>query len=190
MTSITALLAENREVRGQRDVIDAEREMLAGRLLKWMAPGQYLEHAAAAGYDITQDPLIRIKREQLLIDNDYNRFQKEHGFFEKSRKLDPNQTVVEQAYAAAFSARWGLRHQPHRTSEDVRWLAVGFLLDERSEAYPLRLAQRGIDWGQAADAGSVLRSMLGAAVINRASAGFVLGSGDAHPCLSGSGEDL
>lgn len=34
-----------------------------------MAPGQYLEHAAAAGYDLTKDPLIRLKREEVLVEN-------------------------------------------------------------------------------------------------------------------------
>jgi hypothetical protein len=74
-TPLTALIAENREVRGQRDRIDAEREQLAARLLEWMSPGQYLEHAAA-DYDITKG--IETKA--------------------TARALDPKQTGVEQAY--------------------------------------------------------------------------------------------
>lgn len=149
--SFAALLAENQEVRGQRDRIDAEREHLAARLLEWMSPGQYLEHAAAADYDITRDPLIRIKLEEIRVENELFRKQleeKDRGQDTKmtARALDPKQTAVEQAYAAALSDRWGIKHKPHKRHRDVSWAVVGILLDEKSEDYLHRRAQRRIDW--------------------------------------------
>lgn len=135
----------------QRDKLDAEREQLAARLLEWMSPGQYLEHAAAADYDITKDPLIRIKAEEIRIENELSRKQaeeKEEGKDTKAtaRALDPKQTVVEQAYAAALSDRWGIKHKPHRRHRNVEWSVVGILLDEPSEEYLMKRAQRRIAW--------------------------------------------
>lgn len=143
---ISALLEENREVRGQRDRIDAERELLAARLLEWMSPGQYLEHAASADYDISKDPLIQIKMEEIRIDNERFRKQVEANDTKTARPLDPKQTVVEQAYAAALSARWGIKHKPHKRHRDVEWSVIGFVLDEKSEEYLMKIAQRRIDW--------------------------------------------
>ena len=60
---LALLLAENREVRSHRDEIDAERERLAARLLDWMSPGQYREHAAAAAYKPERDLLVKLKRD-------------------------------------------------------------------------------------------------------------------------------
>ena len=58
----------------------------------------------------------------------------------------PKQTVVEQAYAAALSARWGIKHKPHKRHRDVEWSVIGFMLDEKSEEYLMKIAQRRIGW--------------------------------------------
>ena len=140
------LRAENREVRIQRDAFNAEREQLTARMLKWMAPGQYLEHAAASGYDITQDPLIRIKRDEILVDSRYYDWQEANGVRRKARKFDDSQTAVEQAYAAAFAARWSIVHKKHRRMKhELEWVVVGFLLDPQSEDYLLKLSQERIE---------------------------------------------
>lgn len=140
------LTAELHEVRLHRDEAIAERERLSARILKLMAPGQYLEHAAAAGYDLTKDPLIRIKREEVLIEHRLAEWQDANKKRRRARRLDPEQTLDEQAYAAALSFRWRHIDHPHlRRKQKPRWIAVGFLLDGDSEAYLLTLARERIE---------------------------------------------
>lgn len=111
-----------------------------------MAPGQYLEHAAAAGYDLTKDPLIRLKREEVLVENRLAAWQESNKRRRRARRLDPEQTLDEQAYAAALSFRWKQVNHPHlRRKRQPRWIAVGFLLDAESERYLLLLTQERID---------------------------------------------
>ena len=33
-----------------------------------MSPGQYLDHAMAAGHDVTQDPILHDKRVEILVE--------------------------------------------------------------------------------------------------------------------------
>lgn len=68
-----------------------------------MAPGQYLEHAAAAGYDLTKAPLIRPKREETLVESRLAAWQQANKKSHRARRFDPGQTVDEQAYAATPS---------------------------------------------------------------------------------------
>jgi len=139
------LSAELAEVRRHRDDVIAERELLAARILKLMAPGQYLEHAAAAGYDLTRDPLIRLKREEVLVESRMAAWQEAHGKRRRARRLDPEQTLDEQAYAAALSFRWKQIDHPHlRRKHPPKWVAVGFLLDAESERYLLTLTEERI----------------------------------------------
>lgn len=140
------LTAELKEMRLHRDEAIAERELLAARILKLMAPGQYLEHAAAAGYDLTKDPLIRLKREEVLVENRLAAWQEAHKKRRRARRLDPEQTLDEQAYAAALSFRWKQINHPHlRRKRHPKWIAVGFLLDAESEKYLLTLTQERIE---------------------------------------------
>lgn len=140
------LTAELHEVRLHRDEAIAERERLSARILKLMAPGQYLEHAAVAGYDLTKDPLIRIKREEVLIEHRLAEWQESNKMRRRARRLDPEQTLDEQAYAAALSFRWKHINHPHlRMKQKPRWMAVGFLLDGDSESYLLTLSQERIE---------------------------------------------
>lgn len=140
------LTAELKEVRQHRDNAIAERELLAARILKLMAPGQYLEHAAAAGYDLTKDPLIRLKREEVLVENRLAAWQEAGKKRRRARRLDPEQTLDEQAYAAALSFRWKQINHPHlRRKQQPRWIAVGFLLDAESERYLLTLTEERIE---------------------------------------------
>lgn len=137
---------ELKEVRTHRDEAIAERELLAARILKLMAPGQYLEHAATAGYDLTKDPLIRLKREEVLVENRLAAWQDAHKKRRRARRLDPEQTLDEQAYAAALSFRWKQINHPHlRRKRQPKWIAVGFLLDAESEKYLLTLTQERIE---------------------------------------------
>src|SRR5262245_37322284 len=99
------LAAELKDVRIHRDEAIAEREQLTARILKLMSPGQYLEHAAAAGYDVTKDPLIRLKREEILVEHRLPALQEARNKRHSARRLDPEQTLDEQAYAAALSFR-------------------------------------------------------------------------------------
>lgn len=139
------LAAELKEVRQHRDDAIAERELLAARILKLMAPGQYLEHAAAAGYDLTKDPLIRLKREEVLVENRLAAWQESNQRRRRARRFDPEQTLDEQAYAAALSFRWKQIDHPHlRRKQQPRWIAVGFLLDTESERYLLTLTEERI----------------------------------------------
>jgi hypothetical protein len=62
------LATELQEVKHHRDFAVEEQQRLAARLLQLMSPGRYLEHAAAAGYDITTDPLIKRMQESVLIE--------------------------------------------------------------------------------------------------------------------------
>lgn len=140
------LTAELQEVRTHRDEVIAERELLAARILKLMAPGQYLEHAAAAGYDLTKDPLIRLKREEVVVENRLAAWQDAHKKRRRARRLDPEQTLDEQAYAAALAFRWKQINHPHlRRKRQPKWIAVGFLLDAESEKYLLTLTQERIE---------------------------------------------
>ncbi len=140
------LTTELHQVRLHRDEAIAERELLSARILKLMAPGQYLEHAAAAGYDLTKDPLIRLKREEVRIEDRLAAWQEENRKRRRARRYDPEQTLDEQAYAAALSSRWKQKNHPHlRRKQKPRWLAVGFLLDAESEKYLLTLTQERIE---------------------------------------------
>lgn len=140
------LVAELKEVRQHRDDAIAERELLAARILKLMAPGQYLEHAAAAGYDLTKDPLIRLKREEVIVEHRLAAWQESRRKRRRARRLDPEQTLDEQAYAAALSFRWRQIDHPHlRRKQQPRWVAVGFMLDAESERYLLTLTEERID---------------------------------------------
>ncbi len=137
------LAAELRAVRIHSDEIDAEREHLAARILKLMAPGQYLAHATAAGYDVTQDPLIRLKREEIRVENRYYAWQAARGSPKRARKMDPEQTLDEQAYAGAIALRWRLIDRPHQKTEP-KWLVIGSVLDAKHEQHLLQGTQTRI----------------------------------------------
>ena len=140
------LAAELAAVRTHRDEIDAERELLAARILRLMAPGQYLAHATAAGYDVTKDPLIRLKREEIRVENRYRGWQEAHKKPRRARRYDPEQTLDEQAYAGALAARWRLIDRPHlRQKQQPKWVAIGILLDSENEQYVLARTQDRID---------------------------------------------
>lgn len=146
---LALLLAENREVRSHRDEIDAEREHLAARLLDWMSPGQYREHAAAADYKPERDLLVQLKREEILVEHRYFLWQKARGKPLQARELDPEQTLMEQAYAAAMSARWRLIHRMHRrlknkSRKSLKWIVIGFEIQPEGELHLHRLVRANI----------------------------------------------
>jgi hypothetical protein len=108
--------------------------------------GVYARHAAAAGYDVTRDPLFELMRRDVLIADRYAARQATHMDRITSRCRDPNQTFDEQAYASAVAARWRLVDHPHlRLGAIPTWSLLGCLLDERSERYLLTITQERID---------------------------------------------
>ena len=141
----SCLSAELQETRFHRDVAVAERELVVARILRLMSPGQYLEHAAAAGYDLLTDPLIKLKRHEVLVENQLANWQEVHGKQRRARRFDSEQTLDEQAYAAAMSLRWKHIDHPHlRRKQPPKWVAIGFLLDTESEQYLLKLTESRI----------------------------------------------
>lgn len=141
-----ALLRELKSLRQQRDGVSNERDLLSRRLLRLMEPGQYLAHATTANYDAVTDPLIALKRRELRVENDWAAIQEARNMRRRARKLDPEQTVDEQAYASALASRWRLIDRPHsRLPTPPKWRIIGFLLDEESEKYLLAIGEERID---------------------------------------------
>jgi chromosome segregation ATPase len=141
-----ALLHELKSLRQQRDGVSNERDLLSRRLLRLMEPGQYLAHATTANYDAVTDPLIALKRRELRVENDWAAIQEARNMRRRARKLDPEQTVDEQAYASALASRWRLIDRPHsRLPTPPVWRIIGFLLDEASEKYLLAIGEERID---------------------------------------------
>ena len=136
------LATELREVKHHRDIAVEEQARLAARLLELMSPGRYLEHAAAAGYDITTDPLIKRMQESVLIEGQLAQWQRATGKRQRARAFDNQQTLVEQAYAAAIKERWKHIDHPHKSFRKTPyWLATGILLDEESERHLLKVTE-------------------------------------------------
>ena len=128
------LAADLQAVSLHRDAIDAERARLAARILRLMVPGQYLEHAVAAGYDVTKDPLMLLKREELEVEHRYHLWQGANAKPRRARRLDPEQTLDEQAYAAAQTARWKrINHPPLGGKHPASWLLIGVLTNSKTE---------------------------------------------------------
>jgi chromosome segregation ATPase len=140
------LRRELQSLREQRDGVSNERDLLSRRLLRLMEPGQYLAHATTANYDAVTDPLIALKRRELRVENDWAAIQEARNMRRRARKLDPEQTVDEQAYASALASRWRLIDRPHsRLPTPPVWHIIGFLLDEASEKYLLAIGEERIE---------------------------------------------
>jgi hypothetical protein len=110
------------------------------------AAGLYVRHATAAGYDVTRDPLFELMRQDVLIADRYAAWQATRMDRVTSRRRDSNQTLDEQAYAAAMAARWRLVDHPHlRLGAIPTWSLLGCLIDKRSGRYLLTITQERID---------------------------------------------
>ena len=134
--------AELHDTRQHRDAAIAQRERYARRILRMMSPGQYLEHAMAAGHDVTQDPLFHDKRIEILVEGQVAEVQKLEKPQGRARELDTEQTLDEQAYAAAMAFRWQHINRPHRERRGkTKWIVVGFKLDQESEDYLRKLTK-------------------------------------------------
>ena len=137
--------AELHDTRQHRDAALAQRERYARRILRMMSPGQYLDHAMAAGHDVTQDPLLHDKRVEILVEAELAEVQRTEKPNGRARGLDIEQTVDEQAYAAAMAFRWQHINRPHRERRGkTKWIVVGFKLDAESESYLRRLTRARI----------------------------------------------
>ena len=129
---------------GQDGSIDDER--LSAHIRQHMDLGQYLQHAVAAGYDITADPLLPLMRRHVVVADPYADWQLRHLNRITSRRRDLRQTLDEQAYAAALTARWKLVDAPHiRLGKIPTWRIVGIQLDEESEKYLWTINNERID---------------------------------------------
>ena len=130
------LAVENQRLRMHRDAVAHERERISNRILRMMSPGQYLDHAASAGYDPTKDPLIQRKIDELRVLDRYSRWQKRYMRRVTARRLKEERPIDEQAIEAALTDRWKLITKPLVSlRSEPKWIIIGFLLDERSEAF-------------------------------------------------------
>jgi hypothetical protein len=85
-------------------------------------------------------------RRDVLVADRYAVWQATNMQRMTARRRDPNQTLDEQAYAAALAARWRLIDHPHvRLGTMPRWSILGLLLDQKSEKYLLTIAHERID---------------------------------------------
>ena len=134
------LSTELQAVKHHRDVAVDEQQRLAARLLQMMSPGRYLEHAAAEGYDITTDPLIKLMQQSVLVESQLAQWQRATGKRQTARVWDPTQTLVEQAYAAAIKERWKHVDHKHKSFRATpEWRVTGILLDPHSEQHLLKV---------------------------------------------------
>lgn len=134
--------AELRDTRQHRDAALVQRERYARRILRMMSPGRYLEYAMAAGYDVTKDPLIASKGIELMVESKVAEVQRQEKPLGRARELDTEQTIDEQAFAAAMAFRWQHINRPHRERRGkIKWIVVGFQLDAESEKYLRKLTQ-------------------------------------------------
>ena len=134
------LASELQDVRRHRDFAIEEQQRLAARLLHLMSPGRYLEHATAAGYDITTDPLIKLMQISVVTEAQLAQWQTANGTRQRARRWDNNQTLVEQAYAAAIAKRWDHINQPLKSFKRTPyWVITGILLDSASERHLLKV---------------------------------------------------
>ena len=143
------LSTELQEVKHHRDFAVEEQQRLAARLLQLMSPGRYLEHAAAAGYDITTDPLIKRMQESVLVEGQLAQWQRATGKRKRARAFDMDQSLVEQAYASAIKERWKHIDHPRQSFRGTPyWLVTGILLDEESERHLLKVTEDRIATNQ------------------------------------------
>ncbi len=121
-------------------------ERLAAHIRQHVDLGQYLEHAVAAGYDVTADPLFLLMRRHVVVADPYRDWQKLHIDRVTSRRRDPQQMLDEQAYAAVTTARWKLVDLPHiRRGKKPTWRRPGIQLDDVSEKYLWTIINEQID---------------------------------------------
>ena len=130
------LAVENQRLRLHRDAVAHERERISNRILRMMSPGQYLDHAASAGYDPTKDPLIERKIDELRVLDRYSRWQKRYMQRVTARRLKEERPIDEQAIEAALTDRWKIMTKPlKKLGKQPEWRIVGFLLDDESEVF-------------------------------------------------------
>jgi hypothetical protein len=98
-------------------------------------------------YDHNKDPLIQIKYEDVVVEDQLDSWQEKLNKNKKARRLDLDQSITEQAYAAAVAYRWTYVDHPHRrqTKRPPRWIVPGFLFEEETENYLLKIAHRRTD---------------------------------------------
>ncbi len=98
--------------------------------------GRYQEFAAALGYDTASDRLFELMHEEVRGAAAYADWQATHMERITARRRDLEQSLAEQAFAAANAARWHLIDHPHvRLGNVPKWRLVGLLLDDKSERY-------------------------------------------------------
>ncbi len=107
--------------------------------------GRYRELASALGYDPSTDRLFELMREEVRVAAAYSDWQAKHMERITARRRDVEQSLDEQAFAAAMAVRWHLVDHPHlRIGAQPRWKAGWGNLDARSEKYLLMIASERI----------------------------------------------
>ena len=83
----------------------------------------------------------------MVVEDRLGRWQETRKKTERARRFDPEQTLDEQACAAALAHRWQYVNHPHNWQKNLppKWRIVGFLLDAETERYLLKIARRRID---------------------------------------------
>lgn len=85
-------------------------------------------------------------RREVLVSDRYADWQAKYSPRRAARRRDPEQSLDEQAYAAAMAARWRLIYHPHlRLGVRPQWILFGYLLDDKSEKYLVAITQERID---------------------------------------------
>lgn len=110
-----------------------------------MKLGRYQELAAALGYDAASDRLVELMHEEVRVAAVYADWQATHMERITARRRDLDQSLDEQAFAAALAVRWHLIDHPHvRLGIKPRWRHEGWLLDEKGEKYLLTITAERI----------------------------------------------
>lgn len=107
--------------------------------------GRYEELASVLDYDAASDRLFELMHEEVVVAAAYADWQALHGERIAARRRDMDQSLNEQAFAAAIAARWRLIDHPHvRLVTLPRWKQFGAVLDGKSEQYLLSIIQERI----------------------------------------------
>ena len=98
--------------------------------------GRYQELADALGYDASSDRLFELMHEEVRCAAAYADWQATNMERITARRRDLDQSLDEQAFAAALAVRWHLIDHPHvRLGTKPHWRHRGCLLDEKAEKY-------------------------------------------------------
>lgn len=139
------LQAELYDLRHHRDELLEQQEKLTARILHLMMPGQSLPQVHGSEYDPATDPLVRQKREELIVLARYWDWQDQHNKRRTGRPMDATKTTDEQALEAALCARSMLvSDPPQRLRTKPQWVEFPWRLDEEGEVLAMQMSEEKI----------------------------------------------